>query len=134
MDIQPLFPLISGATAFMSASQTAKEIIKALVNLNPIQITYRDRFGRVTRRRVEPYALGEKYGKNWIFGYCKMRDDSKIRSFLLSRIKRVDVIETENFRARWDIEARPPYEVLAKEMAEDMGFFDKPKKKGKAKK
>ncbi|MGJ0845783.1 helix-turn-helix transcriptional regulator [Tissierella praeacuta] len=74
-----------------------KIIYEAIREERLIDIEYRDPYGNITKRRVEPMSLVLK-GLNWyVFSYCYLRDNYRL--FRLSRIHKIKVLE-EKFNPR----------------------------------
>ncbi|WP_313757679.1 YafY family protein [Tissierella sp.] len=74
-----------------------KIIYEAIREERLIDIEYRDLYGNITKRRVEPMSLVLK-GLNWYaFSYCYLRDNYRL--FRLCRIHKIKVLE-EKFNPR----------------------------------
>lgn len=74
-----------------------KVIYEAISNERIAEIEYRDPYGNITERRIEPMSLVLK-GLNWyVFAYCRLRNN--YRFFRLSRTHKIKILE-ENFSRR----------------------------------
>jgi predicted DNA-binding transcriptional regulator YafY len=83
-----------------SVSAPLTALREAVWNDRWVRIAYSDRFGRVTRRAVEPFGLVAKAG----IWYLVARDVETIKSFRVQRIARVQVLERRFQRpAKFDV-------------------------------
>ncbi|MCQ4922937.1 YafY family transcriptional regulator [Tissierella carlieri] len=66
-------------------------IYEAIREERLVNIEYRDPYGKITERKIEPMSLVLK-GLNWyVFSYCNSRND--YRFFRLSRIHKINILE-----------------------------------------
>ncbi len=66
-------------------------IVEAINDKDFLEISYVDREGNSTKRIVEPIDLVENHGRNYLFAFCKLRNDN--RHFRIGRIKDITLVE-----------------------------------------
>ncbi|MEZ6186859.1 MAG: WYL domain-containing protein [Planctomycetota bacterium] len=65
-------------------------ISESLEQRRPLILTYYSASSdRISERRVRPFAQADKYGNQYLIGYCEQKED--VRSFRLDRISRIAV-------------------------------------------
>lgn len=105
---------------FISRTGDLPDIVDALVDGTTLKMRYRDRFGRMTVREVEPYKIEKKRGKDTLWAYDLLRKDNHIRQFHIDNILKAKKTENE-YRPRWDVEVDPSFEKYLKKAPKEEG-------------
>ena len=81
----------SGWNDFSNYNEKFALISKAINETTALDITYHDRNGEKTRRKIEPHAIVLKHGIFYVYAYCLTRRD--FRLFKLGRIEYAKLAE-----------------------------------------
>lgn len=76
---------------------------RAIVTRKYLQISYHDRNGSKTNRKIEPYSLLLKDGIWYVYAFCLLRDE--FRFFKISRINTLNLVEKEFAPREFDVNA-----------------------------
>ncbi|MFZ5967225.1 MAG: helix-turn-helix transcriptional regulator [Bacillota bacterium] len=77
-----------------------------------VEFTYQNTKGEILKRLVEPYTIVLKENKWYLYGFCLLREE--FRLFKVSRMKHVEVLDTEYHRE----------ELVLEELPWNQGWFD----------
>lgn len=72
-------------------SSKVSTITEAMHNKDLLKISYTDKDDKSTNRIIEPIDLVETHGRNYLFAFCRLRNDN--RHFRIGRIKDLTIIE-----------------------------------------
>lgn len=80
-------------------------LLKAKLSQTVAEISYHDRQGKVTRRKIEPYVIVYGDGQWYVYAYCRTRKD--MRMFKISRITHIfntgEPFCPRTFSTGWDL-------------------------------